>query len=51
MTKVMKLIFCTWIVCYLLNVLCKFRVNWLKRLGGDRIIRNQSIYESNNKLP
>ncbi|PSN45299.1 hypothetical protein C0J52_12485 [Blattella germanica] len=39
--KVRYLIVCARIVCYLLNVLCKLRGNWLKRLG-DRIIRNQS---------
>ncbi|PSN55407.1 hypothetical protein C0J52_11082, partial [Blattella germanica] len=29
--KVRKLTFCASIVCYLLNVLCKFRGNCLKR--------------------
>ncbi|PSN46872.1 hypothetical protein C0J52_19068 [Blattella germanica] len=30
------------IVCYLLNALCKFRENWLKRLGGDRATQRAS---------
>ncbi|PSN46780.1 hypothetical protein C0J52_21959 [Blattella germanica] len=35
-------------IVYLLNVLCKFRGNWLKRLGGDRMIRNQSNNQTLN---
>ncbi|PSN42063.1 hypothetical protein C0J52_15583, partial [Blattella germanica] len=41
--KVRNLIFCARIVCYLLNVLCKFRRNWLKRQGGDRMTTTQTI--------
>ncbi|PSN39336.1 Dynein beta chain [Blattella germanica] len=41
--KVRKLIFCARIVSYQLNVLCKFRENWLKRLGGDRKKKNQTL--------